>query len=68
MFQIRSFNLFHNSVCKSLRKQLFKKVKCHIGRKVPKKCHVLFEWLLSLNDQEVQDLKSLKNTGLNSQK
>jgi len=38
-------------VSRSLRKQLLEKVKCHIGgggvRKLPKKCHALFDWPLS---------------------
>ena len=39
-------NSFNSSVSRSLRKQLFKKAKCHIGgggQKSAKKCHVLFE-------------------------
>ena len=44
-------NSFHSTVPRSLRKQVLNKVKCHIRvegvKKVPKKCHVLFEWPLT---------------------
>ena len=47
-------NSFNNSVPRSLRKQLFKKIKMSHWRegaggvrKMSKKCHVLFEWPLT---------------------
>ena len=48
-------NSFHISVLRrSLRKHLFKKVKCLIGgkggQKSAKKCHVIFEWPLMKAD------------------
>ena len=37
-------NLFYSLKPKSLKKQSFLKIKCHITPYVTKKCHVLFEW------------------------
>ena len=46
---------------RSLTKQLLEKVNCHMGaggggvRKVPKKCHVLFDWPLTEFTTEAGD-------------